>query len=180
MAKQTLKHTFLTWLYQAPSFSSLSLNALNGLFFLLEKSPFLRDRIPLTSPRKNSITYLPASKAIKTPAADTRPADTIAINKRIEAAGNHVLPLRVLDDFIDQARVHFLMDQCICRSAFKCRNFTSDIGCLFMGDTALKLPPGLGRRVTREAAHQHARRANRAGLVPLTGKVNVDNLGFLI
>jgi hypothetical protein len=80
VGQQTLKHAFLTWLYQTPSFSSLSLNALNGLFFLLEKTPFLRDRVPLTGPRKNSITYLPTSKAIKAPAAGPRPADTIAIN----------------------------------------------------------------------------------------------------
>ena len=59
---------------------------------------------------------------------------------------------QVLDDFIDRAQQHVIMDRCICRNAFDCDNFTPEIGCLFMGETALKLPPGLGRRVTKDQA----------------------------
>jgi hypothetical protein len=44
---------------------------------------------------------------------------------------------------------------------------------IFMGDTALKLPHGVSRQVTREQAHVD--RAIEVGLVPMTGKVRVDN-----
>jgi UDP-glucose 4-epimerase len=49
-----------------------------------------------------------------------------------------------------------------------------------MGESALDMPAGISRRVTREEAHTHVERAILEGLVPMTGKVRVDNDLFLI
>ncbi|MFZ5572557.1 MAG: NAD-dependent epimerase/dehydratase family protein [Thermodesulfobacteriota bacterium] len=172
-ATDTPKQMFLTWFYRTPPLARTGLRGLNALLFLLTKTPFLRDRISLTDPRKNNMTYLPLGKV------DGTGNRTIPVNASLGEPVNRILSRKVLDDLIDRNSFHLLMDACICRTAFVCKHFTADIGCLFMGETAKKLPPGLGRRVTRETAHQHVNRAVELGLVPMTGKVNVDNLGFL-
>ena len=131
------------------------------LLFLLGKIPGVRNFFPWTDPRKNSMTYLPINQSLK------KDPDT-------------VLPPQVLYDFIEQASIHYLIDHCGCRLAHKCENFPYEVGCLFMGESALKLPAGIGRKVTKEQALAHARRAVSVGLVPMTGKVRVDNSLFFV
>ncbi|MBU2515420.1 NAD-dependent epimerase/dehydratase family protein [bacterium] len=172
--KDTIKQSFLTWLYTTPLATKLSLTGLNASFFLIEKTPWLRNIVPMTDPKKNNMTYLPNSRNI----VDNRPK-TIAINESAGEMASEIIPLKILDDMIETNSYHIIMDKCICRTGFNCSNFTNEIGCLFMGETAKKLPPGLGRQVTKEAAHRHAKKASDIGLVPMVGKVNVDNLGFL-
>jgi UDP-glucose 4-epimerase len=165
---------FLTRLYTTPILSRPAFRCLNAIFFLIEKIPFIRDHIPLTSPKKNNITYLPINKTIQLKSSRVLPVD-----KTLPGPVSQRLPHHVLDQFIDRAACHVIMTQCICRTAFRCRHFPHDIGCLFMGATALKLPPGLGTPASRAQAKQHVQRAIDHGLVPMVGKVNVDNLGFL-
>ena len=101
------------------------------------------------------------------------------INRSVGEKVDEVLPAQVVHDFIDEASIHVIMDKCGCRLAKKCEHHTSDIGCLFMGETALKMPHGVSRRVTPDQAHKHVERAISAGLIPMTGKVRVDNFIFL-
>lgn len=173
-AKDTPKQAFLTFLYTTPWLTKLSLQGLNALFYAIEKTPFLRNIIPITDPKKNNMTYLPTNKNIvdKTP-------KIVEVNQNLGETVNEILPQQVLDDMIDTYSFHIIMDTCICRTGYQCKNFTNEVGCMFMGETAKKLPPGLGRKVTREQAHAHVKRAVGLGLIPMTGKVNVDNLGFL-
>ncbi len=129
--------------------------------FRLGKVPWLRTRLSWINPEKNSMTYLPVNQSLK------KEADT-------------VLPPQILFDFIDSASVFFLLDSCGCRRAHKCQNFTSDAGCLFLGPSALELPAGIGHLITKEKAREHAEKAIDLGLVPLTGKVRVDNSLFFV
>ncbi len=173
-ARDSLRQSFLTKLYTSPLATKLSLSGLNVSFYLIEKTPWLKNVIPMTSPNKNNMTYLPNSRNI----IDDTPR-TVAVNESAGNISSEIIPRRILDDLIDVNSTHVIMDKCICRTGFKCQNFTNEIGCLFMGETAKKLPRGLGRKVTKEAAHQHVSRASEIGLVAMVGKVNVDNLGFL-
>jgi UDP-glucose 4-epimerase len=152
-----LKQATLSWIFRSGPRTRPTMVALQ--VFKLGKIPWIRDRIPWMAPEKNSITYLP-------------------INQSLETV-NHALPSKLVHDFIDRAEHHVIMDTCGCRLARKCQHFTADIGCLFMGETALKMPHGVSRRVTREQAHAHVERAVEVGLVPMTGKVRVDNFIFL-
>jgi UDP-glucose 4-epimerase len=108
------------------------------------------------SPQKNSMSYLPINESLEQPESTT-------------------LPPQVVFDFIERASTHVIMDTCGCRTAHHCQNFTNQIGCLFMGESALDMPVGASRKVTKEEALAHARKAIEVGLVPLTGKVRVDN-----
>ncbi|MFO7560964.1 MAG: NAD-dependent epimerase/dehydratase family protein [Desulfobacterales bacterium] len=148
----------LSWIFKSGARTRPTMFVLN--IFRLGKIPGLRRLIPWMNPKKNSMSYLP-------------------VNVSIEDVTNEVLPSQIVHDFIDAAAVHVIMDKCGCRLARKCKHHTPDIGCLFMGDTALTLPHGVSRRVTKEKAHAHVERAVSVGLIPMTGKVRVDNFIFL-
>lgn len=128
--------------------------------FYLGKIPGLRKMIPWLNHKKNSITYLP-------------------VNKSLENIVNNTMPVQVIHDFINKASTHVIMDKCGCRMLSDCKNHTHDIGCLFMGDTAQLLPHGVSRYVTREEAHEHVRNGVRNGLVPMSGKVSIDNFIYM-
>ncbi|MCU0822417.1 MAG: NAD-dependent epimerase/dehydratase family protein [Spirochaetes bacterium] len=151
--QKTLSFIFKSGPMTRPTMSVLQL-------FRLGKIPGMQHIMPWINPNKNSFGYLP-------------------INKSLEKGKDTVLPPVIIHDFIDKAKYHVIMDKCGCRLARKCEHYTHHVGCLFMGDSALKIPHGVSRRVTKEQAHKHVDRAIEVGLVPLTGKVRVDNFIFL-
>ena len=111
----------------------------------------------------DDIIYLPQDKVI-------------AINKSIEEPESVVLPSRVVGHFIDKANYHWIMDQCLCREASKCKDYPIQLGCLFLGEAAMGINPKLGRHVTREEAHEHEQRCREAGLVHLIGRNKLDTV----
>ncbi len=127
--------------------------------FHLGKVPGVRRLVPWLNPEENSINYLP-------------------VNERIETR-NNVLPAQVVHDLIESASGHVIMDKCGCRMLRNCSRYTQDVGCLFMGETALRLPHGVCRPVTKTEAHAHADRAIGLGLLPMTGKVRIDNFIYM-
>ncbi|MHA1973207.1 MAG: DUF362 domain-containing protein [Candidatus Hodarchaeales archaeon] len=113
----------------------------------------------------DEIFYLPRDNTV-----------TISIEKELEQLGSMVLPSQILDYLIDQTEKIWIMDWCICRSASKCEGYPIDLGCMFMGDAALKISPKLGHIATKEEAKVHAKRAREAGLVHLIGRNKLDTI----
>ena len=101
---------------------------------------------------------------------------TISINQRLETEGSQVLPSQVLHHFIEKSNYHWIMDFCICRAGDKCRDYPIELGCLFLGEAVLGINPKLGRRVTRQQAHEHVRKCREAGLVHLIGRNKLDTI----
>lgn len=157
-APDNIKQSFLSWIFSSGPRTRPTMAVLHLL--KLGKIPGLRRLIPWMDPEKNSMTYLP-------------------INESLGEATQQILPVQVVHDFIDKSEIHVIMNKCGCRLARKCENFTHEIGCLFMGESALNLPHGVSRRVSRETAHAHVERAAEVGLVPITGKIRIDNFIFL-
>ena len=147
----------LSWVYSNRGRTKLSLNALH--IYKLGYVPGVRKLIPWMDPKKNSMSYLPINESL--------------------TAEDEILPRQVVHDFIDESSYHVVMNTCGCRLGRSCEHFTHTVGCLFMGETALKLPPGVSHQVTREEAHAHVEKAVNLGLVPMTGKVRVDNFIFM-
>ena len=81
---------------------------------------------------------------------------------------------KFVDEFIEKANYHFVMNFCLCRSAENCENYPIELGCLFLGETAKKIDPDLGREVTKEEAKEHVRKCREAGLVHIIGRNKLD------
>ncbi len=125
-------------------------------FFKFASLPFFRDRLPEFDPSKSNISWIP-------------------INRDIEGAGEIALPEEILDRLIEKAKHRVIIDFCGCRLAKDCSDYPSDIGCLMMGESALKIPRKVSREVGIKEAKAHIRKAFKAGLIPITGKARIDN-----
>ncbi len=113
----------------------------------------------------DSIIYLPK---------DSVAQKTIEIGKKIDRPDEMALPSEIVHHFIEKANKHWIMDFCICRDASKCEDYPINYGCLFMGDAVDDINPKLGRRVTKEEAHDYVRKCREAGLVHLIGRNKLD------
>jgi ferredoxin len=137
------------------------LEAFLGRVFIWMTNQRWAQRHPWFNPAKSDTRWLP-------------------INADIEMPDNCPLPVTMLDQMIEEASHRVIIDFCGCRNGFLCEDYPIDIGCLFLGDDAVKLKVYPWREVTVDEAKQHVRRAVDAGLIPGVGKARVDNWLFKI
>ncbi|MEW5734889.1 MAG: 4Fe-4S binding protein [Thermodesulfobacteriota bacterium] len=157
------KHALISWFVKKrplmlPGMKYVELNYYAG------RVPILRRLHPWVAADRNSASYLPIK---------------ISIDKSLGTPVNQLLPPQILHDLIEAANEHVIMDCCLCRNTQRCENHAIELGCLFMGPSALDIPEKIGRRATKEEAHAHVEKAIENGLVPMAGKVRVDNFLFL-
>lgn len=111
----------------------------------------------------DSIFYLPKDK-------------TIPINESVDQPENLMAPSQIVEHFIKKAGYHWIMDFCICRDSTHCKDYPTDLGCLFLGEAATNINPKFGRLVTKKEALDHAKKCRDAGLVHLVGRNKLDTV----
>ncbi|MFW9843738.1 MAG: DUF362 domain-containing protein [Candidatus Thorarchaeota archaeon] len=99
---------------------------------------------------------------------------TIQISMKLDRPEETTLPSEIIHHFIEKANYHWIMNDCICRDAAKCEDYPINYGCLFMGEAVKGINPELGQMVTKEEAHDYARKCREAGLVHLIGRNKLD------
>lgn len=122
-----------------------------------------------------SLAYIPALRD-RVPALDPNLSDvsTIPINKDIEGAEGIALPEEVLDRLIDISNYRVILDGCACRKIYGCKTYPQDLGCIFMGESAKRIPKDYSREASVDEAKAHVRKALAAGLVPIVGEARAD------
>ena len=111
----------------------------------------------------DDIIYLPGDRVVP-------------INRSLEPLQQTMVPSQVLAHFIEKATHHWIMDFCLCREGEHCTSYPRDLGCLFLGEAVEGIHPELGRRVSKDEAHDHVRRCREAGLVHLIGRNKLDTV----
>ncbi|MCP4764607.1 MAG: 4Fe-4S dicluster domain-containing protein, partial [archaeon] len=117
---------------------------------------------------------------------DVQAAQIIPVNLNVGEYENNVIPIKLMDYFIEKAGTIVLV-QCPCRVTNNCENHSHDLGCLWMGKGAanLELPDvkltlrGIntsvkGRSATKEEAREHVSLALKNGLTPALAKLRGD------
>ncbi len=94
----------------------------------------------------------------------------------VERKEKIVVPDMVVDYFIEKTSYRFIMDACICREANHCKDYSHDIGCLFMGEAARGINPALGHEAGIEEARALQKQVREAGLINTVGKNRLDKL----
>ena len=113
----------------------------------------------------DDIMYLPK---------DSVAQKTIQIGKALDRPIETALPSEVVHHFIEKANHHWIMNFCICRDASHCEDYPIEYGCLFLGEAVNDINPELGRKVTKEEAHEYVKKCREAGLVHLIGRNKLD------
>jgi len=125
--------------------------------------PIFREIIKKMLFENNDVTYLTKDNIVE-----------ITLNKKIEPVESIVVPSKVVEHFIEKSSYRFIMDFCLCREAMQCKNYPIELGCIFMGDAAKKIPKELGRSATKKEALAHLEKCRKAGLVHLIGRDKLD------
>jgi ferredoxin len=96
----------------------------------------------------------------------------IPINASLGTFENQLMPEKMIDHFIDKAKVFYLQYNCMCRVFHDCQDHERTLGCMYMGDDSLtiSMPPEKGRFVSKEEAREHVKKSIENGLVPLFGR----------
>jgi len=101
----------------------------------------------------------------------------IPINQDIQGLEPSVaLPLTILEEFVREASTRVIMHQCICRDNNRCRDYSRNLGCVFLGEAARDIDPRLGKPAGVEETLGHIRDAIQSGLVPFTGRNKLDTV----
>lgn len=114
----------------------------------------------------DDVIFLPQDKTIQ----------TLPVDQSVERPSEIALPSRVVEHFVEQASVHWIMNSCLCRAGEGCRDYPIELGCLFLGKAALGINPNLGRLVTKEEALEHVQQCREAGLVHVVGRNKLDTV----
>jgi len=124
------------------------------------------------------VTMLPPFRTIMSKNAGTRHSSAvqIPINESLGSFQNEILPLGIVEHFINKASHIFLYDSCPCRDELSdCKDYPHDIGCMILGRGVLRMKPTIeGRRATKEEALDRARKAVEAGLIVGFGRLRAD------
>ena len=112
---------------------------------------------------KNDITYLTKDNVVK-----------IILNKKIDPPDSIVVPSKVVEYFIEKSSYRVIMDFCLCREAMQCKDYSIDLGCIFMGESAKNIPHELCRPASKKEALEHVEKCRKEGLVHLIGRDKLD------
>lgn len=111
---------------------------------------------------------------------DLQAGQYIPVNLRVGDYDNEVIPIKLMDYFIEKAGTIVIRD-CPCRVTNSCKNHDKDLGCIWIGNGAAKLDlkrlPGAGkegRYATKEEAREHVRLGIKSGLAPVLAKLRGD------
>lgn len=106
--------------------------------------------------------------------AEGNEAVIIPVQEAVRGAESVVLPYPLLAPLVGQASALFILNECLCRRGENCETYPQDLGCIFLGDGAAEINPGMGRLVDADEAMAHVRQALEIGLVPLVVHSSFD------
>lgn len=102
----------------------------------------------------------------------------IPISEDVDAAPSTLVPLTIVEHFINKASYHAVINHCMCRMGMGCKKHDPYLGCMFLGEGAREIDPRMGKSITKEEALAHFKRAVESGLVPGIGKAKADALAL--
>jgi len=101
----------------------------------------------------------------------------IPINESLGTYENQLISLAVLEYFVKKASHVYIFQQCPCRALANCKNYDQSLGCMALGNGALRMKT-FGRIGTKEEALERSRLAVAAGLLPSLGRVKADTIVY--
>ncbi|HSV97411.1 MAG TPA: 4Fe-4S binding protein [Spirochaetota bacterium] len=112
--------------------------------------------LPLFSGRNFNVSYIP-------------------INETLTPPGSTPLPVAVVEELIRRSAHRVIINKCTCRDARQCDAHPVGMGCTLLGEGAREIDERIARHVSVDEAIDHLHATLRDGLIPMTGRVKIDN-----
>lgn len=113
--------------------------------------------LPLMSEKNFNVTHIP-------------------INVEVSGVDNSYLPTMVLEELINRSAHRVIIKRCTCRDERKCDQHAIESGCIQLGAGTEEIDPRIANHVSKAEAIEHMRSCVEDGLIPMIGRVKVDNL----
>lgn len=96
-----------------------------------------------------------------------------------EKGKNVILPIDMIKQIVRDSRYLVIMNSCLCRNAYDCKNFPHEHGCIFLGPEAkVIVDKGLGHESTLDEALTHIDKGAALGLVGHAMWIEVEGYIF--
>lgn len=90
---------------------------------------------------------------------------------------NMVVPIQRLREAVEESSYRIIMQRCICRDSFKCKQFPVDFACLMLGEACRTMVGnGIARYATVEESLAHLDRAAELGLVAIPAWTEIESI----
>lgn len=101
----------------------------------------------------------------------------IPINTTLGTYDNQILPVKLIEYFINKSNTIYIQTICGCRMYHDCQDHDKFIGCMYLGEDVanLKLPPERGFFASKKQAKKHIDKAIKNGLVPTFGRFTAES-----
>jgi UDP-glucose 4-epimerase len=113
--------------------------------------------VPMFSKKNLNISYIP-------------------INANVEGATSSPLPTAIVEELIRRSSHRVLINRCTCRDAKHCKEHPVEYACTLLGEGTREIDPRIARHASVDEAIAHHHKVVADGLIPMTGRVKVDNL----
>ncbi|MBN2079636.1 MAG: 4Fe-4S binding protein [Spirochaetes bacterium] len=102
----------------------------------------------------------------------------IPVNRELRGSGSTYLPNRILDELIRRSSHRVTINRCTCRESEGCTRYPVENACLHLGEGTSHLDPHIATPRSVEEALEHAHRMVGLGLIPMLGRVRMDDLFY--
>lgn len=114
---------------------------------------------PLFNSKNFNITYIP-------------------INAKIDPPVSTALTENIIADLIRSSSHRVVIKRCSCRDSKNCKEFPAEDSCLLLGEDTKKVSPDIANHLSVDEALEHMKKKIALGLIPMTGRVRMDDLYY--
>jgi ferredoxin len=102
----------------------------------------------------------------------------IPIQAKIDPPVSTILTEGIIVELIRRSAHRVVVKRCTCRDAKGCKNYPIEDSCLLLGEDTQNISPEIASHVSIEEALEHMQHKISLGLIPMTGRVRMDNLFY--
>ncbi|HOX32707.1 MAG TPA: 4Fe-4S binding protein [Spirochaetales bacterium] len=100
----------------------------------------------------------------------------VPIGEAASGGGSSLLTREIVASLVRASSHRVIIGKCTCRDAKGCANHPADYGCIQLGEGTRQIDPRIARHVSVEECLEHLDRAVAEGLIPMVGRVRIDDL----
>ncbi|UWG95912.1 4Fe-4S binding protein [Dehalobacter sp. DCM] len=83
-----------------------------------------------------------------------------------DLAEDVVMPIELMKKIVRESSLRVILNNCLCRSSYECKDYPHDLGCIFLGEGGRGcIERGVGREATVEEALAHIEKGAEMGLI---------------
>jgi len=101
-----------------------------------------------------------------------------SLDKSDRISKSMITPVDLVKKAVKQSSYRIILDRCLCRDAFECKDYPRDFGCLMLGQACKRMvETGIARSITVEEALGFVDKASDLGLVSILGWAEFEAVG---